>query len=866
MGDGFTTFSEEHAQGQLLPRIVDVALALAEEVLVADPGSRLTGADLLRRAALVRDAVVAHHAGTGREPQSVPVAVLRGHDAGAVAALVGVIAAGHPAVVLDPTTPAVRLRHYVEAAGASLVVSDAARRATAAEVAATVVDPDRDPQRDRPDHVEAAAALLATPAAPDDVAVIVYTSGSTGAPKGVACDHRSILHDTWVSSEGTGAYPAGSVVAHLLPMAFSAGVTPTLGGLLAGARLELFDPRRRPVTELASFLAEVGADVLLASPAILRGVIASLGPAGRLPGLKTVTMAGETVHGAELAAVRRAVGPECVVRNRYGSTETWLMTEYPISGDDEAPEGATPVGWAVPGARLQVELEDGTRLDEGTGRVVLTSRWLGGRYWNAPEKTAEVFSDNPDGSRTFRTSDVGTLGADGCLRLLGRSDHSVKIRGLLVEPGEIDALLFSQPDVREALVVGRPSPRTGRTALVAYVVPDGPRPQASAVRAVVRANLPSHMVPEHVVFLDALPRTERGKLDRSALPEPPRSSAPFEVPRSSWEEIVYEQFCAVLELEDLSVHDDFFELGGDSLAAEALVSRIEALGVPGVQGIGTSRLAEAPTVASFAVAVRSTNRNTRPTLVPLRTEGRGRPLFLVAGAGSAALALRTLAQRLTPGFPVLGLQANGLENRALPDWSVERIARRHVATVREQQPDGPYRIAGHSLGGLVALEMAQQLRRAGQDVELLAIVDSFPPNPALAPVPQYENTLAKVKEGASLALTGIKAHAGLGHYVRFFRQGNFLQRRYTTDVYPGRTLVVVASEDVDAGARRQWEPHLSGEFRVVEVPGEHMSILRDPRVAEPAALLSRWLLGEENLDEVVVDVRDTANGAELAER
>ena len=176
----------------------------------------------------------------------------------------------------------------------------------------------------------------------------------------------------------------------------------------------------------------------------------------------------------------------------------------------------------------------------------------------------------------------------------------------------------------------------------------------------------------------------------------------------------------------------------------------------------TATLAAAPTVASFAAAVRSKTRRDRPTLVPLRPEGDGRPLFLVAGAGSAALALRTLAQRIEPGTPVLGLQANGLENRALPDWSVERIARRHVATAREQQPAGPYRLAGHSLGGLVALEMAQQLRRAGEEVEVLVVLDSFPPDPSLMPAPRHPSTTAKVKEGVSLALTGIKAHSGLG--------------------------------------------------------------------------------------------------------
>jgi acyl-coenzyme A synthetase/AMP-(fatty) acid ligase/thioesterase domain-containing protein len=836
--EGFTRFSEEHAQGRLVPRIVDVALACADTVLVADGVDRLTGAALLQRAALVRSAVLAHHA--GHDPRETPVAVLRGHDVGAVAAVVGVIASGHPVVVLDPTTPAARLRHYVEAAGATLVVSDAARAATAAEVAATVLDPDGPGVLDRPDHVEAAAALLGSPADPDDVAVIVYTSGSTGAPKGVACEHRSILHDTWVSSEATGAYPAGSVVAHLLPMAFSAGVTPTLGALLAGARQELFDPRRRSVTELPGFLREVGADVLLASPAILRGLVTALGPQGRVPGLKTVTMAGETVHGAELAAVRRAVGPDCVVRNRYGSTETWLMTEYAISGDDEAPEGATPVGWAVPGAKLRVELPDGTLAEEGTGRVVLTSRWLGARYWRDPARTAEVFTDNPDGSRTFRTSDVGSLGADGCLRLLGRSDHSVKIRGLLVEPGEVDALLFAQPDVREALVVGRPSARTGRTSLVAYVVPEGPRPQASAVRAVVRENLPSHMVPEHVVFLDALPRTERGKIDRSRLPEPTVSSAVFDHPRSSWERLVHEQFAAVLELEEFSIHDDFFELGGDSLAAEALVARMNELSASRAQPLTTAVLTAAPTVAQLAETARRRVRDARPTLVKLR-DGGSRPVFLVAGAGSAALSLRTLAQRLDVEGPVYGLQANGLENRALPDWSVRRIARRHLTTIREVQPVGPYRLAGHSLGGLVALEVAHRLRALGEDVELLAVVDSFPPEPSVQPRRRFDSRLARWKEGLSLALTGVLPHAGLGHYVRFYHQGVFISRFYVAAPYPGPTLVLVAADDEDAAARRLWASHLSGDWSVVDVPGDHLSILRDPRVAQVADLVSRAL-------------------------
>ncbi|WP_432492119.1 AMP-binding protein [Kineococcus gypseus] len=813
----------------MLPRIVEVALDAEQRVLVADAEHRLTGADLLRRAARVRAAVLAEGV-AGR-----PVAVLRGHDVGAVAAVVGVIASGSPVVVLDPATPSARLRHYARSAGATVCVSDAQRAATAAEVCTTVLDPDAGPGPAGDDHRVAAEHLLATAASPRDPAVVVYTSGSTGAPKGVGCDHRSVLHDAWVNSVGTGCYGPGDVVAHLLPLGFSAGIGATLACLLVGARQELFDPRRRSVTELPAWVREVGVDVLHASPAILRGALAALGPGQRLDGLVSVTTAGEALHEADLRALRAALDPGCVLRNRYGSTETWLTAEFRLDPGEESPRGVTPVGWAVPGARFEVVGEDGERRAHGTGRVVVTSPWLTNRYWEAPERTAEVFTDNADGTRSFLTSDVGVLGEDGCLRLLGRVDHSVKVRGLLVEPGEVEAVLFARPDVREAVVVGRPGPRTGRTALVAYVVPAGERLQASAVRAAVREHLPSHMVPEHVVLLEALPRTERGKLDRSALPEPVVSRAPFQAPRFSWEDVVYEQFAAVLELETLSIHDDFFDLGGDSLAAAALVERMSDLVENPRTSVTTSLLASAPTVALFATATRRTVRNERPTLVPLRRAPSGRPLFLVAGAGSAAIALRTLAQRLHHDGPVHGLQANGLENRALPDWSLRRIARRHLATIRELQPTGPYLIGGHSVGGLIALEVAHRLRAAGEEVELLAVLDSFPPDPASMPERRFASRRAHLLGNLSIALTGVVPHRGVGHYWRFWQQGNLIQRYYSAPPYGGRTLVVVSEDDGDAHLRRRWDGHLSGQWSMVHVPGAHMSMLRDPfvdRVAE----------------------------------
>ena len=842
-GRSFGDFSEEHAQGDLLPRIVEVALASADVVVAADGVDRLTGAQLLRRAAAVREAVLA------ADPGGRPVAVLRGHDVGAVAAIVGVIAAGVPVVVLDPTTPAPRLRHYVEAAGATVCVSDSRFEGTAREVVATVLQPDGDPAA-LPDHLSAASSLLGSPARPDDTAVIVYTSGSTGAPKGVACDHRSILHDTWVNSVGTGCYGAGSVVVHLLPMAFSAGIGVTLACLLSGARQELFDPRRRSVAELPAWMRQVGADVLLASPAILRGAITTLGPGGRLEGLRSLTVAGETVHGGELAAIRRAVGPDCVLRNRYGSTETWLMTEYALTGDDPAPDGATPVGWAVPGARLHVELPDGTLADRGTGRVVLTSRWLGAAYWNAPERTAESFTDHPDGTRSFRTSDIATLGADGCLRLVGRTDDTVKIRGLLVEPGEVEALLYAQPDVREARVVGQQSPTSGRMRLVAFVVWTGPRPSASAIRELVRSQLPAHMVPEHVEFLTALPRTERGKVDRSQFPLVPDNTG-SEPPRNDFENVVTRMFEKALGVSDLGADADFFAAGGDSLAAEALLATITAeLGLD-QDRLSTADLVANPTPRALSSALKAARSRTATTLVALRGAGGENPLFCVAGAGGVALSFRPLVDHLPTDLPVWGLQAKGLETWSPPDWSVRAIARRNVALIRSVRGHGPYRLAGFSFGGLVALEMAQQLTSAGEEVELLALLDSFPPDPSVMPPAIAPGVLGWLRGAAAVALTGSPFTGRRDRYERYYRQSMLLQRRYRTSTYHGRALVVVADGDPDTAGRSRWAEHLGGDWSSCTVPGDHLMFLREPVVAVVADAVARALSGTPDTVSVV---------------
>ncbi|SFE04967.1 AMP-binding protein [Blastococcus tunisiensis] len=835
---------EDPAVADLVDRLITVAAAQPEAIALGDDGRQLTFGELLVEAAAITAEL------TERNPNRRPVAVLLSHGVDAVVAAVAVVGSGAPLVVLDSTTPAPRLRHYVEAAGTTICLTDPEHRTVAEELCNTVLTGRRGATGGDP--VDAAGVLRAVRTDPHRPLVVVFTSGSTGRPKGVANGARAVLHDAYTNAVATGCYGPGDVVANLLPMAFAAGIGLTLTGLAAGATQQLFDPRARPVGELPQWLRQVGATILVASPGILRGLVASQPPGATLDGLTRVTVAGETVHAAELAAIRGLLGPSVEIWNRYGSTETGLISEYILRAGDPLPVGPTPVGRPVSGMQVRVRDEHGTDHEVGTGRLVVTSRWLTQGYLGNPEATSAVFTDLEDGRRTFLTNDSATIDDAGQITLLGRTDHSVKVRGHLVEPGEIDAVLFAQPEIREAVTVGVTSEGTGRVRLISYVVPADARIEAASVRRVVREQLPVFMVPEQVVFLTALPRTERGKLDRAALPAAPPPSRGDQPPRSDWERVVAAMFARVLGLDSVGVDGDFFELGGDSLAAEELLAAVvQELDVP-TEVATTKLLAEASTPQAFAEAVRRQRRPAHPTLVRLRGAGSRTPLFCVGGAGAVAVGFRPLALRLGPDQPVYAVQASGLETRGPVDWTVEAMAARHLETLRAVQPHGPYRLAGHSLGALIALDMAHSLTAAGEEVELVAVLDSYPPDPAMSPSAFDGSVVRKLKRLLAVLLVGVLP-SGRSDYSRFHVHGVFVGHRHRGRPWAGRTLVVVAQDDGHAAPRARWEGHLTGSWDVVHVPGDHVSVLHEPYVGALADALSAELQS--------LDVRPAAEAA-----
>ena len=777
-----------------------------------------------------------------------PVTVLGDHDLPGAVTVLGVLLSGRPLLVLDPFVPAPRLRGYVERLGARVCLADtpanlAIARAVvpAAGGIARIAVPADDAALPADDDWEASAVWDHAPD-PAGVAALGFTSGSTGQPKVVALDHRHLVGDAWAGSTAGDCVRPDDVMAHTLPFAFAAGLNALLTGLLAGATTALYDTRTRGIAGFAAWIAGAGVTVVQASPAILRAFVGTRPEPAQLATVRSFTLAGEAAHGRDVTAARRLLPPTCTVFHRLGSTETGLVAQLRLQPGDVVPSGPLPVGDPIGITRVRLVDDAGTPVPDGDpGTLEVTRSYLATGYWQDDAATDAAFRDNGDGTRTFRSRDLGRRDADGRLCLLGRSDHSVKIRGYLVEPGDVDAALFALAEVREAVTVGRPRADDGVLELVTYLVPAVQQLSPAGVRAALREVLPAHMVPPTIVLLDALPRTERGKIDRSALPEPPRlvaGSAGQEF--SAWERLVAQVFEKALCLEDIGLDDDFFELGGDSLAAEALITHmIEGLGVH-AEDATTALLVSAPTVRRFAAQLtRTPQRN--DVLVPVRASGRRRPLFVVAGGGGLGVAFLWLARHLGEDQPVWALQAHGIERRALPDRSVVAIARRNVAAIRRVQPHGPYLVAGHSFGGLIALEMAQQLRAAGADVAKLIILDSYPPDPEGLPPEPPLPLPARLKAPLGRALTGVRRTSPGDVYWQFYRLSGRMQQRYRGRSWGGDTLVVVAQDGEDRDLRARWDRFLTGSWRMVTVGGDHLSMIRDPFVARLAEVVGEEL-------------------------
>jgi len=804
----------------------------------------------------------------GAEPEArVGVCLERGLEL--VVALLAVLKAGAAYVPLDPEHPPERLGRMLADSGARVLLTHPALADRAGTWAGAVVALDGKEDED----AESAAGAPRTEPDSEGLAYVIYTSGSTGRPKGVAVPHRALAnHMQWMGR--TFPLAADDRVLQKTSVGFDASVWEFWAPLLAGATLVMAPPgAHSDPSELLRTVRRERITVLQLVPAVLRALLEHPAfPDCRT--LRTLFCGGEALP-ADLAARARALTGARVV-NLYGPTEACIQSVVHEFAADPGP--TVPIGRPVDNVLATVLDAAGSPVPPGVpGELYLGSVQLARGYLGQPALTAAAFVPDPSGAdpgtRLYRTGDrVRWLGG-GVLEFLGRADQQVKVRGVRVETGEVEAVLRRHSAVAECVVVACPDHR-GETRLTAYVVPAPGAPvSAAALRAHLRERFPLPLVPSAFVELERLPLTPNGKLDRAALPPPEavRGDGAYLAPRDALELRLARLWEEVLGAGPVGVRDDFFDLGGHSLDALRLLAGVERIAG---RRLSMAELVAGPTVERIASALRGEPALAAAgPLVPLQRGGGARPLFLVHAAGGNVASYVPLARHLGPDQPLYGLQSRGLEGEAPPHARIEEMAADYLAVLREVQGEGPYRLGGWSLGGLVAFEMARMLAVAGDRVEFLALVDTRAPrgdSPAVAPsaggplagfmlhLGLSPERIATFVEGSAALAPGERLRRAWEaarvadvvpddlDFPRFerlwsvFRANAAAASAYRPGLCASDLLLVFAEDRPEPAAPEaaRWEALTTETVRVAAVPGDHFTVVREPHVRTLAALFA----------------------------
>jgi amino acid adenylation domain-containing protein/non-ribosomal peptide synthase protein (TIGR01720 family) len=563
-------FPPEAVEQSIAQRFVTIAARHARRIAVKTPQQVWTYADLLGRARQVA-------AELGRRPFAPGdrVALLCAHDAPMLAGLFGVLMAGGVYVPLDPSFPRERHLQVLADCQAVCVITDEDNVASAVSFDLPVIDIQSSAGRDEDSPAPASD--------PDALAYILYTSGSSGQPKGVAQNHRNVLHHCRTYTNAI-RLQARDRITLLAAYGFDAAVMDIFGALLNGATLYPIDVKAASPESLAEWLSDEAATVLHCTPTIYRYLLAH-NPDRRFPAVRAVVLGGEEVIRRDLDLHRAHFPSKCIFVNGLGPTESTLALQNVMDRDAQLARNNVPVGRAVAGTEVLLLDDDGEPIAGcGRGELAFRSRHVALGYWRRPDLTASAFSvDASEPSLvTYRSGDIGHRLPDGRIEFVGRKDLQVKIRGVRIEPGEIEFRLLAHPEIQEAVVHAfEPAPDDRR--LAAYIVARSAHPPSHAdLTAFLRQRLPESMIPAAFVLLDSLPLTPNGKVDRKRLPMPDSAdrlepSFHFVAPSTHTARALAAIWMALLRVPEVSVTDNFFDLGGHSLLAMQLAARVRSV-------------------------------------------------------------------------------------------------------------------------------------------------------------------------------------------------------------------------------------------------------------------------------------------------
>lgn len=770
------------------------------------------------------DQLAGHLAGLGVHTGDI-VALHLERGIASVVAILATVQAGAIYLPLEPQLPSERRRFILNDAAPCLLISEDPPSDLDVTLPVLRVDEQGRAQLDAP-RVDATFPAVH----PDSAINLIYTSGSTGQPKGVLGAHRSVLNRVQWTALAHPAQP-GERWAHKTALAFVDAVFEVFGPLALGVPLEIIAPQvAADPARLLAAAAQAGVTRLVVVPSLLEALLDIVEAKGSPPALQLWTTSGEPLTAALTQRFFKLL-PGQRLLNLYGSTETgadataWLC-------DLETLGARAPIGRPISNLTARVLDPRGALVPIGVpGELYVGGYGLAVGYHARPELNAALFTRprGSDGPRLFRTGDRARWRPDGQLEYWGRGDRQVKLRGARIELGEVETALLACPGVREAaaIILGEGVHRR----LVGYV---SPQESAQGIHIALREHLPKLQTPSQFVGLHAMPRTTTGKLDRLALPEPSMVVTPTSraAPRDEVEARLLTIWREVLE-HPISVDDDFFAVGGHSLLAVRLFTRIEdefkvQLPLP--------LIFHAPRVRLLAQHLRKAQAEARPwdPLVPIQTAGHQPPLFLIHPAPGTVLCYGELARLLGTDQPIFGLQARGIDGIQSPDGRIESMAEDYLRALSPVRGHGPVRLGGWSMGGIIALEMARQLRDQGIEVQLVLLFDTH------APSPNWAHALARQARTWVRRARGRPDPIGwvedLEPNLRGVARANMLASiDYRASTFEGR-IVLIQAQAQGVAARdqlRRWR-RLAPNLEQRAVHGTHGTLLGPEYVKETA--------------------------------
>jgi amino acid adenylation domain-containing protein len=643
-----------------------------------------------------------------------------------VIALLGICKAGGAYLPLDPEYPKERIRYMLQDSQAKLVISNQHLKETIDATVDTEVIEDiflqlpsfssGYPEVDINGH---------------SLAYILYTSGSTGNPKGVQIEHHNLTNFLLSMQLAPGISAEDRILA-ITTISFDIAGLELYLPLISGATIVLADTNTaRDGRLLLKWMEEKAITLMQATPSTWR----MLGNAGWNRLLPLKALCGGEALPQDLEAQLLA---NCTsVWNVYGPTET---TVWSTVKELNPMDKVITVGRPIHNTQVYLLDEERDPVPEGKiGEIYIGGEGVARGYLNRNELTSERFFNDhfseKKNARMYRTGDLGQFLEDGEIICLGRVDHQVKIRGHRIELGEIEEALVKIPEIKEAVVMARED-IPGNQRLAAYLIMDG-RPvgqenkpskkEVSSWKNDLQQSLPSYMIPNDWVILEKFPLTSNQKVDRKALPRPGDSmdhdSSLLTLPLTKSQQLVSDIWSRSLGIENIDIHDDFFEIGGHSLIAVEVMTRLEKecnVKFP------LSILFEYPTIAKLAALVQSKeSKREWKSLVPIKSSGSNPPLYIVHGGGLNVLPFYSIAKHLDPEQPLYGIQAYGLNGTDAPFTTIEAIAEQYVNEILAQNPDGPIALAGYSFGGIIAFEMAKQFQSIGREIKPLIMFDTY---------------------------------------------------------------------------------------------------------------------------------------------